>query len=91
MFANILLDPYTEITHINSWLYPNNYLLYYVYVVFQTENVVGVVLLLFYKLLSQAHIAFVSQIIIKFEVKYTQTFKSCVPVSHYMMSQPRRT
>jgi hypothetical protein len=76
----ILLYPYTELTHINSWLYPNNNLLYYVYLVFQTENAAGVVLLLFYKLLSQAHIASVSQTTIKFKVKYTQTFKSCVPV-----------
>jgi len=60
LFANILLDPYTELTHINSWLYPNNNLLYYVYLVFQTENAAGVVLLLFYKLLSQAHIASVT-------------------------------
>lgn len=45
MLATLLLDPYRELTKINSWLYPNN-LLHYVYLVFQRENAAGVVLLL---------------------------------------------
>lgn len=46
MLTTLLLDPYTELTQINSWLYPNNNLLHYVYLVFQRENAAGVVLLL---------------------------------------------
>jgi len=45
MLVTLLLEPYTKLTQINSWLYTNNNLLHYVYLVFQRENAAGVVVI----------------------------------------------